>query len=293
MSMKCKVCEHDAVTHFLTSEDYCVSHEVFEINKCSNCGFAYTVNAPSQNEIGRYYEHADYISHTDTKEGLFFKVYHAVRNYMLGQKLGYIKKQKAIKSILDIGAGTGYFVNYALSKGIEVKGVEPDADARTQAHKNFNFHLLGSLQDALALNRQYDAISMWHVLEHVHELDAYFEDFRKLLNEKGILCIAVPNYTSFDAQHYGKYWAAYDLPKHLWHFSPTSMKILANKHSFRYVQSYAMPFDPFYIALLRRKNKGGGFFSKISAFAVGKWSFIKGFFNAEKASSVVYVFEKS
>lgn len=288
----CLVCQQNQFEPVVHSKDFCVSQEDFTVLKCTNCGFAFTENAPDAMHIGKYYEHADYVSHTDTKEGLFFSVYHKVRAFMLGKKLNYIQEQSKIKTLLDIGSGTGYFVNYAKENGVEAVGFEPDEKARAQAKNNFNIDLESDLNSILASKKQFDAISMWHVLEHVHELDLYFEHFRALLNENGLLTIAVPNYTSSDAIAYGKYWAAYDLPKHLWHFSPNSMKILANNHQFEHLKSYGMPFDPFYIALLSEKHKGSGFFGKIKAFFIGLSSFINGVFKAENASSVVYVFKK-
>lgn len=120
----------------------------------------------------------------------------------------------------------------------------------------------------------------------------YFGHFQQLIKTRGVLAIAVPNYSSFDGRFYKKFWAAYDLPKHLWHFSPDSIKLLAQSNGFDHLQSYAMPFDPFYIALLSEGHKQSGGGGKIRALFIGMTSFLKGFFNPEKASSVVYVFRK-
>ena len=289
----CIACQKSQFETVVASKDYCVSMEDFTVMKCTNCGFAFTANAPNAQLIGKYYEHADYISHTDTKEGLFFNVYHKVRAYMLGQKLGYIKAHKAINSLFDIGSGTGYFVDHVKNEKIDVVGFEPDEAARAQAKKNFGIDLECAIEQVLQSNKKFDAISMWHVLEHVHELDAYFEHFRSLLNDQGILAIAVPNYTSYDASFYQKHWAAYDLPKHLWHFSPESMKLLAGRYNFKHLHSYAMPFDPFYIALLSEGHKKSGILGKIRALFIGGISFFKGMVSSEKASSVVYIFSKN
>lgn len=289
---KCLVCGQEQFKTIVASKDYCVSQEDFTVKQCTSCSFGFTENAPNEENIGRYYEHDDYISHTDTKEGLFFSIYHKVRNFMLGKKLSFIQNHTSLKSLFDIGSGTGYFVNYAKENRIDVTGFEPDTDARKQAKKNFDIDLENSLQKVLEGQKEFDAISMWHVLEHVHDLNGYFEHFRNLLKNDGVLAIAVPNYTSYDAQFYKKYWAAYDLPKHLWHFSPKSIKTLAVKHNFEHQKSYAMPFDPFYIALLSEGHKKSGLLGKVRAVLIGTWSFIKGALNSEKASSVVYIFKK-
>lgn len=289
----CIACGNTTFELLVKSKDYCVSHEDFDINKCTSCGFAFTVNAPDEKNISRYYEHEDYISHSDTSEGLIFKVYHRVRNIMLKKKLAYITKHKKIKSLLDIGAGTAYFVNHLKKEGITAIGVEPDSGARGQAKQNFQIELLENLSQVDSLGKKYDAISMWHVLEHVHQLDYYFKKFDSFLEDKGVLAIAVPNYTSLDAKYYKKDWAAYDLPKHLWHFSPDSIKKLAEKHGFKHLKSYAMPYDSYYISLLSEKHKSSGFLGKIRAMLIGELSYLKAFFNSEKASSVVYIFQKN
>ncbi|MDA9952260.1 class I SAM-dependent methyltransferase [Chitinophagales bacterium] len=288
----CLVCKKTNFETVVNSKDFCVSHEDFKVVRCTNCGFGFTENAPDVSKIGEYYEHTDYVSHTDTKEGLFFNIYHKVRSFMLGQKRAYINKHTAVNNILDIGAGTGYFVNHMQSHGTAVTGFEPDNDARAQAKKNFGIELEPSLEGILGRNEVFDAISMWHVLEHVHDLKEYFGHFQQLIKTRGVLAIAVPNYSSFDGRFYKKFWAAYDLPKHLWHFSPDSIKLLAQSNGFDHLQSYAMPFDPFYIALLSEGHKQSGGGGKIRALFIGMTSFLKGFFNPEKASSVVYVFRK-
>ncbi|MEJ6695044.1 MAG: class I SAM-dependent methyltransferase [Chitinophagales bacterium] len=288
----CLVCKKANFETVVNSKDFCVSHEDFKVVRCTNCGFGFTENAPDVSKIGEYYEHTDYVSHTDTKEGLFFNIYHKVRSFMLGQKRAYINKHTAVNNILDIGAGTGYFVNHMQSHGTAVTGFEPDNDARAQAKKNFGIELEPSLEGILGRNEVFDAISMWHVLEHVHDLKEYFGHFQQLIKTRGVLAIAVPNYSSFDGRFYKKFWAAYDLPKHLWHFSPDSIKLLAQSNGFDHLQSYAMPFDPFYIALLSEGHKQSGGGGKIRALFIGMTSFLKGFFNPEKASSVVYIFRK-
>lgn len=288
----CLVCKKANFETVVNSKDFCVSHEDFKVVRCTNCGFGFTENAPDVSKIGEYYEHTDYVSHTDTKEGLFFNIYHKVRSFMLGQKRAYINKHTAVNNILDIGAGTGYFVNHMQSHGTAITGFEPDNDARAQAKKNFGIELEPSLEGILGRNEVFDAISMWHVLEHVHDLKEYFGHFQQLIKTRGVLAIAVPNYSSFDGRFYKKFWAAYDLPKHLWHFSPDSIKLLAQSNGFDHLQSYAMPFDPFYIALLSEGHKQSGGGGKIRALFIGMTSFLKGFFNPEKASSVVYVFRK-
>jgi len=285
----CTVCNSQNLVELFDAPDFWVSKEKFTIVKCADCGFAYTKNAPDAANIGKYYQHADYVSHTDTQQGLFFKIYHFVRETMLGKKRQMIEKHIVKGNLLDIGAGTGYFANHMQQNQWNVNGVEPDTGAANIAQQKFNIKLNNSLEDVVNKGNTYQAISMWHVLEHVHELDEYFNHFKKLLAQNGKLFIAVPNHTSFDGKFYKQNWAAWDVPKHLWHFSPKSMQILAEKNGFVVEQKYTLPFDSFYISIMSEKIKGSSKLTIIRAAFVGFISFVKALFNVEKASSVVYV----
>lgn len=291
-SNTCPVCSGTNLTDKFQAPDFWVSKELFTITQCNSCGFAFTKNAPDADNIGKYYQHEDYVSHTDTQQGLFFKIYHFVRETMLGKKRQMIEKHVVKGNHLDIGAGTGYFLNHMQQNGWKVSGVEPDKGASEIAHKKFNIELQTKLDDVLQMNATFQAISMWHVLEHVHQLQQYFDIFKQLLAQNGKLFIAVPNHTSFDAKYYKHNWAAWDVPKHLWHFSPESMKILAEKNGFSIEQKYMLPFDSFYISIMSEKIAGSGKWSIIRAAFVGLISYLKALINVNNASSVVYIISK-
>jgi 2-polyprenyl-3-methyl-5-hydroxy-6-metoxy-1,4-benzoquinol methylase len=286
---KCKACGNENFEQLFNATDYWVSKESFAIRKCGNCGFAYTFQAPSEAEIGKYYQHADYVSHSDTSQGLFFKVYHLVREYMLGRKRAIIENHVSKGRVLDIGAGTGYFLNHMQQKGWQVDGVEPDAGAGHVAAKNFKIALRQKLDDFSNLENFYQSISMWHVLEHVHEPEKYFQIFSKILATDGRVFIAVPNHSSADAKFYAENWAAWDVPKHLWHFTPNAMKLFAEQNGFEIEKKYMLPFDSFYISMLSEKIAGNALLSYLRGPWIGLYSFIKSLINTDCASSVVYV----
>ncbi len=266
----------------------CHGPKHFEIVKCSNCTFAFTQDVPDQNDIAEYYHHADYVSHTDTSEGLFFKIYHIVREKMLNKKRLWVEKHTQKGTVLDIGAATGYFLANLKNNGWEVLGFEPEKSASKIAKEKHGIDLVDEFEPMFAENKKFEAISMWHVMEHVHEMDLYFEHFKKLLTENGKVFIAVPNYTSTDGKFYKENWAAWDVPKHLWHFSPQSLKVQAEKHGFEVEKMYGLPFDAFYVSLLSEKST----FGKLRAAFVGLYSFIKESIDVTKASSVLYVLKK-
>lgn len=281
----CPVCNSKNIALYEQTKDWGLTGEQFEIYKCSDCTFAFTQDAPDQASIAKYYHHDDYVSHTDTTAGLFFKIYHLVRNYMLNKKRNWVAKHANNGNVLDIGAGTGYFLNNMKTADWNVTGFEPEAAARSVAKKNFDITLEDNFEKLISGEKKYDAITMWHVLEHVHTLNEYFEYFKKMINTDAKVFIAVPNYTSKDALVYKEKWAAWDVPKHLWHFSPESLETLANKHGFELEKMYGLAFDPFYISLLSTNS----FLGKIKAGFVGTYSFLASVLNVKKSSSVLYV----
>ena len=276
------------------AEDHTVSHQEFEIWHCEDCQLRFTQNIPAENEIGAFYQSEEYISHTNTSKGLINSLYQKVRNYTLGQKLNLIRKASGKKTgnILDIGCGTGDFLNTMKMANWEVIGLEPDEGARQLALENFGIEVyerehLFELKEA-----SYDVITMWHVLEHVHRLHEYLNTIQRLLKPGGTLIIAVPNYQSTDADAYKAFWAAYDVPRHLYHFSPASMKRLLEKHSFSLDRMKLMPFDSFYVSMLSDKYKYGGL-RLISSFWTGFKSWLKASGKVERSSSIIYLSKKN
>ncbi|HEX8460826.1 MAG TPA: class I SAM-dependent methyltransferase [Segetibacter sp.] len=289
----CLCCGSVVISKVLSCKDYTVSQQLFEVWQCSNCSFRFTQNSPDAAGIGPYYQSTEYISHSDSKEGLVNKLYHLVRNYTLTSKLNLVKKVTGLKqgALLDVGAGTGAFAKTMQSAGWDVTGLEPDATARANALSNYNLNLQDSeaLKDLEANN--FDAITMWHVLEHVHDLHGYLEKYLHILKRAGRLIIAVPNYTSYDAKTYKESWAAYDVPRHLYHFSPKSMETLLERKGFVLEAVKPMWFDSFYVSMLSEKYKSGTN-NYGSAFFTGLISNLKAIRDTKKCSSVIYIIRK-
>ena len=290
----CPVCDTKIFTSFLTCNDFFVSGEEFQIKECSSCGFKITENIEDEDNIGRYYQSENYISHSNTTKGLVNSVYHNVRKYMLGRKRRLVEKTTQTKSgqLLDVGTGTGFFLNEMKENGWQVTGTEKSEDARSFAKTEFNLDNLPTDKLFELKDKSFDAITLWHVMEHIHQLKYNFETFNRLLKNDGKLIIAVPNHDSYDAKHYKEFWAAYDVPRHIWHFAPKQMELLGKKHNFKLASLHTMPFDSFYVSMLSEKYKK----SKLALFGgilYGKISWLKSIFNAGKCSSVIYVFEKS
>jgi len=275
--------------HFLTVKDHSVSKEIFDLYHDETLDMLITHPQPSLESLGKYYESEDYISHTDNKRSLFEKAYHFVKQIALKNKLDLINSFQPSKGrILDIGAGTGDFLLTAQENGWQTIGVEPSPRAKGIAIKKG----ISFVDDTKELeSHSFDTITMWHVLEHVPDLDAQIKELKRLLKQNGTLIIAVPNYKSFDAKHYGAFWAAYDVPIHFWHFSKRAIQLLFAKEGMKLQKVLPMKFDSFYVSLLSEKYKSGKM-NFVKAFFIGLQSNWKAKRNFEY-SSHIYVLKNN
>jgi 2-polyprenyl-3-methyl-5-hydroxy-6-metoxy-1,4-benzoquinol methylase len=290
----CPICNQEDVAFLMHSKDYSLTRESFQIIQCAHCNLKYTNPIPNTDNIAPYYNFPSYISHTDDKNGLINKLYHKVRIHTLHTKTNWVQSLfTGYKGqLLEVGAGTGAFAHAMTKKGWNVSALEPDAASRARAFTNYNIQI-DPIESLFNLEQnKFDVITLWHVLEHVHDLDGYLLAFNKLLKPNGRLIIAVPNYTSYDAQFYKKYWAAYDVPRHLYHFSPSSMEFLAKKYKMELVSITPMWFDSYYVSLLSERYKKTGIFGMIRAGIVASISNLVALKNNKSASSVIYELKK-
>ena len=289
----CPICGSEKIEHYLKATDYTVSKKVFSIWKCNACNGMFTQDVPDQQAIGAYYKSDNYISHTDTNKGLVNNLYHQVRKRTLRQKQQLINKVTGLNHgrLLDIGAGTGAFVNQMKQAGWDVTGLEPDAATVRRAKDLYGLTLKSSSELLNMAAENFDAVTMWHVLEHVHDLHGTLEKIKDIMVNSGVLIVAVPNYTSFDATAYQQYWAAYDVPRHLYHFSPLSIRLLMDKHGLVVDKIKPMWFDSFYVSLLSEEYRNGKQ-NLVSGFMHGLKSNLKAIGDRKKASSLIYIIRK-
>jgi SAM-dependent methyltransferase len=291
---KCPACFSTSIYPALSAKDHTLTQEWFEIWHCDDCTIRFTQSVPDITAIGPYYQSPDYVSHSDTQKGLINGLYHLVRNHTVTVKRKLVQRVtgKATGAILDVGAGTGVFANAMQTAGWTVTGLEPDDAARKNANNKYGLelqspHHLFSLDDS-----GFDAVTLWHVLEHVHDLHGYLEQFHKIIRPGGRLVIAVPNYTSHDAKAYGECWAAYDVPRHLYHFSPKGMEQLGNAKGFTLQETQPMWFDSFYVSMLSEQYRNGSG-NLPGAIWNGLISNLKALGNNKRCSSVIYIFSKA
>ena len=290
---KCPLCGSNAIRKRFTCTDHFATGETFDVYECTDCHFAFTQNVPDEKEIGRYYESPTYISHSNTNKGITNRLYHLVRKIMLKNKTGLVKRLTLLKNgkILDYGAGTGHFARAMKKRGWEVTAIEKSDKARELSRREFDFEMLPTESLSDIKDREFDVVTMWHVMEHIQDLDNMWDELYRILDDTGIAIIAVPNSKSYDAQKYGEHWAAYDVPRHLWHFTPNTIMRWGEKHNFLLERQFTMPFDGFYISVLSESNKG----SRLHTIK-GFWNGFKGWLAQAKrrsaSSSIIYVFRK-
>jgi len=270
---------------FITVKDFSVSGESFSLLLNEEYQILKTHPQPTLDRLGSYYEFEDYISHTDGKRTLFEKMYHFIKRKAIRDKVKLINSYQPLKGkILDIGAGTGDFLLECKNQNWDILGIEPNDKAKGIAlGKGVKF---GDTIEKLESN-SFDVITMWHVLEHVPDVEHQVAELKRLLKPSGTIIIAVPNFKSYDAKYYKEFWAAYDVPRHLWHFSKTAIEKLFDKQNMNLEDIKPMWFDSFYVSLLSEKYKSGKM-NFISGFFIGLISNVSGFFKKE-FSSHIYV----
>jgi len=293
---ECLICGSTKIEPFLSCKDYTVSQKIFEIKRCSECGFRFTSPRPEDKDLGGYYKAESYVSHSDTKKGFINTLYHWVRSYTLIKKLQLVMQHTRLKQgkILDYGAGTGAFLETCKKNKWEAFGIEPDETARKVMQEKFNISSYVSLEEARADNvfSEFDVITAWHVLEHVPDLNETIESLRTILKDKAILILALPNPNSYDAKYYKECWAAYDVPRHLWHFAPDDVTRLFSDNGFKLIQTRPMTFDSFYVSMLSEQYKNGNS-GHIKAFWRGLVSNLKANKTGKEFSSQIYIFCKA
>jgi ubiquinone/menaquinone biosynthesis C-methylase UbiE len=263
------------------------------LNKCSGCGFIFTNPRPNQQEIAKYYQSEEYISHTNSSKGIQNKLYKIARSMAIKSKLKLINSLSVTdKVLLDYGCGTGEFLAAAKNNGWAAQGMEPDPGARQQGINNHQLNVSSPDDLHLIPDNSINVITLWHVLEHVHLLKETLKAFNTILKSNGYLIIAVPNADSNDAVVYSNAWAAYDVPRHLYHFTLPVMKRLMTDHGFSLQSAKGMFFDPFYISLLSEKYKKGTV-NPISAMWNGAMTNLKGASDVQKHSSLLYILRKA
>jgi len=268
----CPVCKHTAFGNYLDLKDYFLSEESFSILQCKQCSFLLTSPVPDNNELPRYYASDEYISHSAKRKGLINSIYLLARNYTVQSKFRIVDQRVSGKRILDIGCGTGELLGRFKSRGYETSGIEPNEDARKFAAKAYQLDIFNEEAITGFESGRFDAVMMWHVLEHVASLEERIMQIVRIMHKEGTLFVALPNCRSLDAKIYERYWAAWDVPRHLYHFTRDSVEKLFEKCGMAVQEVLPMKLDAFYISMLSEKYRSG------------KRKFVKGLINGWRSN---------
>lgn len=292
----CPVCKGINFKNSLICKDYTVSHESFVIVECESCSFKFTNPRPQASELGKFYESIDYISHSSSSNSIINILYKVARRFTLKRKLKLIDKLTVSSppKLLDFGCGTGGFLQVSANNDWEAYGIEPNENARIVANNNDNCVVVDHLDQ---LNTDsFDVITLWHVLEHIPDVNSTIGKLKALLKSKGRLVVAVPNNESWDALKYKEQWAAYDVPRHLYHFTQDSIRSLLKNHKLKVEAIVPMKLDSYYVSLLSEKYKKQDGKSKGNIYIN---SFINGYKSNRYAkkhnnnySSLIYIIKK-
>lgn len=288
----CPVCGHNNYVSYLELRDYFLSEEEFSIIKCINCGLLITYPQPNPEELSRYYISNQYLSHATQNKGLEYFVYNKIRNITLANKLDLIRRFSSGNRIIDIGCATGVFLNYCQERNYKVQGIEPNTRARNYAIENFGLQV----NDIDYINEipesSQDIVTMWHVLEHVPDISERMQAVLRMLKKDGTAFIALPNPNSYDARYYKEHWAAYDVPRHLYHFNRQSFDHLVKNVNFDIVDVIPMVFDSFYISLMSERYKKSTV-PYLKAFYRGLRSNLYAKIHGNNYSSLIYILKKN
>ncbi|WP_205501126.1 class I SAM-dependent methyltransferase [Rufibacter psychrotolerans] len=287
----CPICSKTEFKNFLVVQDKSVSQESFVIVQCNHCQLKFTNPRPDEGSIGPYYASEGYISHSDTSKGLLNKTYRLVRSMAVKNKVELVNRLGPKGKILDYGSGVGYFLQACQKDGWQVEGFEPNQAARQQTEEKIGKPLFqGSLEN---LGQEtFDVITLWHVLEHVHTLNETLKALVNATKTGGHVVIAVPNADSYDAKKYGADWAAYDVPRHLYHFNKASMQRLLKKHRLQLKEVLPMKWDAYYVSILSEKYKHGQT-KMLDSFFTGFRSNLHGSQNDNSYSSQIFIARKN
>lgn len=249
----CPSCGSKDFSHHVTTADYFLTKEEFDVEKCNQCGLLFTNPIPKPEEIGKYYASEKYYSHPQKTFSPLGSLYNFIKYLNLRSKYNIIAQTFPTGTLLDIGCGSGDFLKFAKKQGWNVSGIEPNSSARKFASQQTGENILLPEQSHLLVENSFDVITMWHVLEHVLDLHTQLSTIKNLAKQNASIIIALPNHDSFDGNKYKKHWAAWDVPRHLYHFNKKSVQQLFSKFGFKLQDISPMKWDAFYVSMLSEK----------------------------------------
>lgn len=290
---KCPLCLSEKTGIYLGLKDHFLSKEEFDVFRCFDCGFIFTQDHPDEKNISDYYKSEDYLSHKDDVKSLFSFLYRISRELMLNRKLRLIKKASGLSTgvLLDIGSGSGRFAAFMKKHGWRVIGIEINKAVREKSSMEYDFPVFAPDQLSSLQSENFDSITLWHSLEHLQDPFKYTNEIKRLLKPGGTCILALPNSSSYDAKYYREFWGAWDVPRHLWHFTPETVKKISEKSAFAVSNILRLPFDVYYVSILSEKYRAAKL-PLVSGLIKALWFSLLSIFRINKSSSLIYILKK-
>lgn len=286
----CPLCNSGHFSNYMICKDFTVSHEDFALVRCDSCDFLFTNPRPAGDKLKDYYQSEDYISHSNKSNNPINFAYKIARHFTIKSKVKLANAQGQKGKLLDIGCGTGHFLSACKQENWNISGVEPDPGARALARQNTQVEIVDNI--SRITQSGFNVITLWHVLEHIPDLNDFIKRLGTLLAQDGTIIVAVPNYKSYDARHYKEYWAAYDVPRHLYHFEQATMKALMKNHGLKIKQVLPMKLDAYYVSLLSETYQGKGLSKYPNSAIIGYKSNVYAKKHNNNYSSLIYIIRK-
>jgi 2-polyprenyl-3-methyl-5-hydroxy-6-metoxy-1,4-benzoquinol methylase len=285
----CPWCKSENARSYIKLQDYFLTNDAFEVMECQSCHLLFTTPRPTPDKIDAYYQSEKYYSHQENKNGFIPHIYEAVKTVNLKNKLRMATHGIENGKILDIGCGVGDFLFKAKQSGWKVTGIEPSPNASKIASHKLQSQILLPSQISSLEDESFNLITMWHVLEHVDDLNAQIKELHRLLKPNGRLVLALPNFMSYDADYYKDKWAAWDVPRHLNHFCRSSMDSVFSS-SWKKENVEKLLWDSYYISFLSEQYEGHSLALLRGVFRgfVSNWKAKK----TGEYSSLVYFYRK-
>lgn len=287
------MCLSEKTGRYLRLKDNFLSNEEFDVFRCIDCGFIFTQDHPDEENISDYYKSEDYLSHNDNVKSLSAFLYRIARELMLKRKLRIIRKTSGLSTgvLLDIGSGSGHFAAFLKKHGWRVSGIEINKTVRERSSTEYDFPVFAPDQLSSLQSESFDCVTLWHSLEHFQDPFKYTNEIKRLLKPGGICILALPNSSSCDAEYYREFWGAWDVPRHLWHFRPETVRLFSEKSAFAVSGILRLPFDVYYVSTLSEKYRSAGL-PMVSGLIKALWFSLLSVFRINNSSSLIYILNK-
>jgi 2-polyprenyl-3-methyl-5-hydroxy-6-metoxy-1,4-benzoquinol methylase len=254
----CPLCNSDKYERHLRAPDrfHLAAGNLFEIVRCVTCGFIYLNPRPRIECLPEFYQDKNYQPFLSAQSGKSWwdRIYNLARSYAVCGKRVKIEKLKRKGQLLDIGCGTGEFLNEMQKHGWQATGIEKDPRAAEVARQRYGLDVLTTdLTSSHFAQNSFDVITFWHVLEHLPDPLHTLQRAKKMLKEDGLMLVAAPNISSYDARFYRSRWAALDAPRHLHHFVPATLARLCQAAGLEMFTARQMVLDAFYNCLMSER----------------------------------------